>query len=92
MKNISYFNVCEQVKPKGLLENIKIGDVFHHPVQAQNMNFNLYNYILYYQLNLLYFLPTNPASDPYKIKYSICNGGVGTVRQRNSCTLRRDDT
>ena len=27
------------VKPQGLLGNIKIANVFHHTVQAENMNF-----------------------------------------------------
>ena len=78
--------------PKGLLRNIKIANVFHHPVQALNMIFNPYIYILYYQSNLLHYHSPNPASYPYKIKYLICNGGFGTARGRNSCTKRRGDT
>ena len=39
------------VKPEELLGNIKIANVFHHPVQVKNMNFNPYIYILYYQSN-----------------------------------------
>ena len=89
MKNISYFNVCEA---EGLLGNIKIAHVFHHPVQALDINFNSYIYILYYQTNLQYYLPTNSASYPYKMEYCICDGGVGTARERNSCTQRCDDT
>ena len=41
MKNMSYFNVCEA----GLID-IKIANAFHHTVQAENMNFNHYIYIL----------------------------------------------
>ena len=37
MKNINYFNVSE--KPFGP-QDIKIANVFHHPVQAKNMKFN----------------------------------------------------
>ena len=47
------------------------------------MNFNPYIYILYYQSNLQYHLPANPASYPYKMEYCICKGGVGTARVRN---------
>ena len=39
-----------------------------------------YIYILYYESSLLNYLPPNPVSDPYKIKYFICNGGVGTAK------------
>ena len=74
------------LKPEGLLGNINIATVFHRPLQAQNMNFNPDIYILYYQSNLLNYLPPNPASYPYKMKYFICNGGVGTARERNLCT------
>ena len=84
IKNISYFNVCEA--RRGLFGNIKIANVLYHPVQAKNMNFNPYIYILYYQSNLLNYLQPNPASNPYKMEYCICNGGVGTARERNSCT------
>ena len=42
------------------------------------MNSNPYIYILYYQSNLLNDLPPKPISYPYKMKYFICNGGVGT--------------
>ena len=62
MKNISY-----SVKPEGLLGNIKTADVFHHPVQAKNMNFN--PYILYYQSNLLNYLP--PTSTSYPLTLSL---------------------
>ena len=74
------------VKPGGLLGNIKIANVFHLTVQAEKMNFNPYIYILYYKSNLLNYLPPNPASYPYKMKYFICNRGVGTAREQNSCT------
>ena len=40
------------VKPEGHLGNIKIARVFHHLVQALNMNFNPYIYILYHQSTL----------------------------------------
>ena len=33
MKTISYFNVSEKPE-EGLLRNIEIANVFHHPVQA----------------------------------------------------------
>ena len=48
------------------------------------MNFNPYIYIIYYQSNLLNSLPPIPVSYPYKMKYYICNGGIGTARERNS--------
>ena len=39
MKNMNYFNVSD--KPdEGLLRNIEIANVFHHPVQTLNMNLN----------------------------------------------------
>ena len=72
------------VKPEGLLGNIKIADVFRHPVQALNMHYNPYIYILYYQSNILNYLLPNPISYPYKMKYFICYGGVGTAREQNS--------
>ena len=71
--------------PSGFTD-IKIAYVFHHPVQAENMNFNPYIYIIYYQSNLLNYLPPYPPSYPYKMEYCICNGGVGTARERNACT------
>ena len=54
------------------------------------MNFNPYIYILYYQ-SLLNYLPL--VSYPYKIKikYFICNGGVGTAREQNWLTLHYGD-
>ena len=55
------------VKLDGLLGNFKIAHVSHHPV-----HFTTYIYILYYQSNLLNYLPPNPAS--YKctlIKWNI---------------------
>ena len=54
------------VKPEGLLGIIKIANVFHHPVKAENMNFKPYIYILYYKSYSLNYLPPNPASYPYK--------------------------
>ena len=45
------------------------------------MNFNPYIYILYYQSNLLNYLPPDLASYPYKMEYYICNTGVGTARR-----------
>ena len=33
---------------------------------------------------LLNYLPTYPVSYTYKMKYFICNGGVGTAMKRNS--------
>ena len=71
MKNISYFNVYE-----ALLGNIKIGNVFHQPVQALNMNFNPYIYILYCQSNLFNYPPSNPTSYPYKMEYCIWNSST----------------
>ena len=44
------------------------------------MNLNPYIYILYYQSNLLNYLPPNPVSYRYKMKYFICYGGVGTAK------------
>ena len=80
------------VNTEGLQGNIKIANVFHHLVQALNMNFDPYIYILYYQSNLLNYLPPNPASYSYKIEYCICNGGVGTARSEtcvhNDVTIR----
>ena len=32
------------VKPKGLLRDIKIANVFHYPVQPQNLNFYQFLY------------------------------------------------
>ena len=51
--------ILMSVKPEALLGNIKIAHVFHHPVQAQNVNFKPYIYINYYQSNLLNYLPPN---------------------------------
>ena len=36
------------MEPKGLLRDIKTASVFHHTVQAENLNFSPYSYILYY--------------------------------------------
>ena len=48
------------------------------------MHFNPYIYILYYQSNILNYLPPYPINYPYKMKYFICNAGVGTAGERNS--------
>ena len=48
------------------------------------MNFNPYIYILYYQSNLLNYLPPNPTSYPYKMEYCICKVGIGSPRKQNS--------
>ena len=45
------------VKPEGLLGDIKTLMFLHHPVQAKNLNFNPYIYILYFQSNILNFHP-----------------------------------
>ena len=39
------------VELEGLPETLK-ANVFHHPVQAKNLNFNPYVYILYDQSNM----------------------------------------
>ena len=49
------------VKLEGVHGNIKIAHVFHHPVQAYNMYFNPYIYILYFKSYLLNYLPPNPS-------------------------------
>ena len=78
--------ILMSVKPEGLLRNIKIAIFFHLTVQAENMNFNPCIYNLYHQSNLLNYLQPNLASYLYNMKYFICNGGVGTAREQNSCT------
>ena len=42
------------------------------------MNFNPYIYILYYQSNLLNYLPPNPVSCPYKIT---CEHNIVAIRE-----------
>ena len=71
------------VKPEGLLGDIKIkkANVLHHPVQAKNLHFNPYIYILYYQSNMTYNLTPSSACYPLKMIYFICNRGVGTAIQ-----------
>ena len=39
--------VLMPVKPEGLLGDIKTANVFHHPVEAKNLNFNSYIYIFF---------------------------------------------
>ena len=80
------------VKLEGLLEDIKKPNVLHQPVQAKNLHFNPYIYILYYQSNMPYNLTPILACYPFKMIYFICNGGVGTAIQRNSCTQHHVDT
>ena len=48
MQKIS-FSMSE--KPSGFTD-IKKPNVLHHPVQAKNLHFNPYIYILYYQSNM----------------------------------------
>ena len=64
--------------PKGLLGRIKKLNVFHHPVQAKNLNFNSYTFIniLYYESNMTYNLTPKDACYPYKMIYFINNIGV----------------
>ena len=45
MQNIRLFNVCEARRASRRHLN---ANVLHHPVQAKNLNFNPYIYILYY--------------------------------------------
>ena len=59
------------VKPEGLLGDINSGftdikkpNVLHHPMQAKNLHFNPYIYILYYQSNILNYLPPKFVSYP----------------------------
>ena len=74
------------MSPFGLKTN-----VLHHPMQAKNLHFNPYIYILYYQSNMPYNLTSNPACYPFKIICFICNRGVGTASQQNSCMQRHED-
>ena len=55
------------------------------------LNFNPYNYILYYQSNMPYNLTPSPACYPFKMIYFICNKGVGTATQQKACTQCHDD-
>ena len=50
--------------PIELLGNVEIANVFHQPVQAKNLNFNSYVYIIYYQSNTLNHIPPKPANFP----------------------------
>ena len=66
-------------------------------MQAKNLNFNRYIYILNYQSNKIVHLA--PSFLPFKMIYFIYTGDVGTASQRNSCTqlmairqLRHGDT
>ena len=43
--------------------DIKKPNVLHHPVQAKNLHFNPYIYILYLS-NILNYLPPNFAGNP----------------------------
>ena len=52
------------VKPEGLLGDIKNANALHHPVQAKNLHFNPYIYILYYLSNILNYLPHKFAGYP----------------------------
>ena len=67
-------------------------NVLHFPVQAKYLNFNSYIFILYYQSKMLYNFTHKPACYPYKMVIHICNRGVGTASQQNSCTQRHSDT
>ena len=85
MQNIRLSNVCEAQKASRRHEK---ANVLHHPAQANNLNFNAYIYILYYQLNILNYRPPKSARCPYKMKYFICNRGVGTSPVNNVVTIR----
>ena len=88
MQNFRLFNVCEAQRASR--RHLK-ADVLHHLVQAKNLHFNCHIYILYYQSNMWYNLTSSPACYPFKMIYFICNEGVGTASQHNSCTQRHED-
>ena len=50
MQNIRLFNVCEARRASRRHSN---ANVLHHPVQAKNLHYNPYIYILYFQSNIL---------------------------------------
>ena len=70
MKNISCFKTLA-VK---LLGNIKIANVFHHPVQAEVMIFNLYIYMPYQRIK---FLPAG-----YIKNAIVATSGLGIGRKK----------
>ena len=89
VQNIRFFNVCETQRAS---QGHKVVlNVLHHPVQAKDLYF-LYVYIIYYQPNMLYNLTPSLDCNLLKIIDFICNRGVGTYSQRNSCTHRHGDT
>ena len=57
------------VKPEGLLWNIKIANVFHYPVQAENMNFN--QIFTFYIINQIYLIIIHPNPQVILIKRNI---------------------
>ena len=61
MQNISI--LMSPRSPSGFTD-IKKPNVLHHPMQAKNLIFNPYIYILYYQSNLLNYLPPKFVSYP----------------------------
>ena len=62
--------------------------MFVKPVQAKNLHFN--PYCLHFILSIKHDVQsyTLTACYPFKMNYFICNGGVGTAIQGNSCTQR----
>ena len=72
--------------------DIKKPDVLHNPVEAKNLNFNSYIYILYYQSNMPYNL-TYTCSEcyPFKTICFICKGGVATASRQSSSAQRYYD-
>ena len=73
------------VKHKGLLGNSKNSSCFHYPVQASNINFNPYIYILYYQSNLLNYLPPNPYI--YSHEMGVFEQPGSETRENNVVTI-----
>ena len=59
--------------------NIKQQNVLHHPVQANDLYFNPYIYILYYYSNMPYNRTPSSTCYPFKMIYYICKGVLERV-------------
>ena len=72
------------VKPERILGDIEKPNVLHQPVKANNLNFNSYLYILYYQFIISSYLTFKFAWFSNIWNYISLYGGLGTARWRIS--------
>ena len=69
-----------------MMKTIRLSNVCEARRPCASLKSEFQSFYLHSILSIkLTYFPLNPANYPYKMEYCICNGGVGTVRERNLC-------